>query len=860
MSKQHLIPAKAKLHWTKLKLANKFANDLEQDQAVRIKAMQDKALAEIEANGIRLTHTESTADNLKLQGDAEMLSKENMLKRNNLKRHPRVTAVIKRFWNVLDMVKDDEGCILENPYIEMNIRLSKSLVPNDDIKEVRASAAEDWMRDVAGRDSMDYNCFFMGLFELADMWVEDIDGPEYAEFLEKLFFGVAYTDDEGDHWRAVDDIVCQIHEDDDLEDDDLELTDDLGLDDDEGNGLKSTCSFKFNSNKGWGSKKELKGDRWDRGMVGDDEANISLLGQGENINSGRDGSWRNGKGALDGGNGDALGPGEREKGKREGGWSNTGVPGTEAALSAMGGGGDDSGRHGGGWNNSKGKGNGDEYGDGCATGSGGGDRGSWRNENKALDGRHEHGHGRSSAKGGGRDSEWNGDTTIDRDVDEGSILSPTKRGADGGARSWDHSQEGVGVENQVDMNEGTRGSAGLKEGGQRMQGGGKSGLCGDFEYQSDAYDDGKGRAAGSGGGGGRLKHGDGKHGDGGGDGDSFAPVDWGDRPNTSPALHDRGGARRHTALMTPSATFEIPRKKEQGMLPSIASPGVEEEEEEEKPVVVVEEVPVVKKPPFQSPTRIHGEALPQKAATKIYMSLTKKEKEWYKKSAGLTKKMRDLYLAIGEDERDMVKHMDTQEDRLHYLSMNQEQREFFVDMRENEKDQYGELEKLMAEKKAKAEEVKALRRAEEEEKDRIKLENLKWKHTWTEPVAYMEELEADRQEMQEVCEKEFQKMAAYQSGKGGPNPLRPRTRKKIHRDGQNPEWWWGKDQRSIPPIPRKVFDLDVHLGLKKPPKPKGYKKQPWKPPITDTNHPDCVFKRRPTSMERSSKYGRYVGR
>jgi hypothetical protein len=362
-----------------------------------------------------------------------------------------------------------------------------------------------------------------------------------------------------------------------------------------------------------------------------------------------------------------------------------------------------------------------------------------------------------------------------------------------------------------------------------------------------------------------MRHGDGhyrRHGEGGGE-DSFAPMDWGDAPG-SPNPSGGKDVRRGSAAPR-SATFAIPlnKKKEEGMLPSLSSPGVEAEgageEEQEKPVLVVEEVPVVKRPPFQSPTRLHGEALPQKLATKVYMAMTKKEKEWYKKGYGLTKKMRDLYLAIGEDERDMVRHMDSQEDRLHYLSMNEEQREFFVDMRENEKDQHGELAKLMEEKKAKSEELKALRAAESAERDRLKKEELKWKHIWIEPDAYLEELEADREEMKVECEKEFQKLAAYNAGTGGPNPLKPRSRKKIHRDGQNPEWWWGKNQRNIPPIPRKVFDLDVHLGLKKPPKPKGYKKQPWQPPITDTNHPDCIFKRRPTSMQRSAKYGRYVG-
>jgi hypothetical protein len=443
MSKQHLIPAKAKLQWAKLKLANKFTNILDEDQEKRIKAMQEKAIAEIEANGIRLTHTESTQDNLKLQGDAEMLSKENMLRRNNLKRHPRVMAVIRRFWDVIDMMKDGDGNLTQVPYVEMNIRLSKSLVPNDDIKEVRASAAVDWLQDVSGHETMDHSCFFMGLFELADMWVEDIDGDEYAEFLEKLFMGVAFTDAEGDHWRDVDDIVCQIHEDDDLEDDDLELLDDddLGL----GNELKTASSFKFNSNKGWGSKKELKGDKWHQGRVGDDEANISLLGQGENEKEGGDGNWKKyGKGDQRQDGGDGLGSGEGEKEARESGWNNKGAAGTDAALSTLGGGAGDDGRRAGGWSNSGAGAKSDEYG-GLGSGEGKGKgkdcNNGWDDDTSGrLLGRQESGLGEGGVEGGGGGGKWNGNTTSKRGPEEGTILSPNKgehkQQAESGGKRW----------------------------------------------------------------------------------------------------------------------------------------------------------------------------------------------------------------------------------------------------------------------------------------------------------------------------------------------------------------------------------------------------------------------------------------
>ncbi|KAG2433580.1 hypothetical protein HYH02_012512 [Chlamydomonas schloesseri] len=47
--------------------------------------------------------------------------------------------------------------------------------------------AEDWVDDNKGLPYMDFPNFFDAMFELADMWSDNVDGPEYAELLESLF-------------------------------------------------------------------------------------------------------------------------------------------------------------------------------------------------------------------------------------------------------------------------------------------------------------------------------------------------------------------------------------------------------------------------------------------------------------------------------------------------------------------------------------------------------------------------------------------------------------------------------------------------------------------------------------------------
>jgi hypothetical protein len=44
----------------------------------------------------------------------------------------------------------------------------------------------DWERDAKGENTMGYRQFFDSFFELADIWCPDIDGGQYAHFLDTL--------------------------------------------------------------------------------------------------------------------------------------------------------------------------------------------------------------------------------------------------------------------------------------------------------------------------------------------------------------------------------------------------------------------------------------------------------------------------------------------------------------------------------------------------------------------------------------------------------------------------------------------------------------------------------------------------
>lgn len=44
----------------------------------------------------------------------------------------------------------------------------------------------DWERDSKGNATLNYRLFFDAFFQLADIWCPDIDGGQYANFLDTL--------------------------------------------------------------------------------------------------------------------------------------------------------------------------------------------------------------------------------------------------------------------------------------------------------------------------------------------------------------------------------------------------------------------------------------------------------------------------------------------------------------------------------------------------------------------------------------------------------------------------------------------------------------------------------------------------
>lgn len=119
------------------------------------------------------------------QGNRKYESAGIIEQRNKIKHTAPVREAINRFWDLLP--KDSTGRIQKPYYIELCLRFSKLLLPNFSKEESIAVIEEDWENDSESCGSMNYSQFYNALFQLADIWTEEISPNSYSDFLLKIF-------------------------------------------------------------------------------------------------------------------------------------------------------------------------------------------------------------------------------------------------------------------------------------------------------------------------------------------------------------------------------------------------------------------------------------------------------------------------------------------------------------------------------------------------------------------------------------------------------------------------------------------------------------------------------------------------
>ena len=120
-----------------------------------------------------------------LQGNPEMETPAALKARHQLRRSRLIQFEIAKYWSVY--AKNKKGEVEKAEYCKMHARITKALIPSFSDSEAAAVAEEDWSSDSRGRTAMDYPTFYDAIFEIVDMWTENIDLIEYVTFLRVLF-------------------------------------------------------------------------------------------------------------------------------------------------------------------------------------------------------------------------------------------------------------------------------------------------------------------------------------------------------------------------------------------------------------------------------------------------------------------------------------------------------------------------------------------------------------------------------------------------------------------------------------------------------------------------------------------------
>jgi Ca2+-binding EF-hand superfamily protein len=171
----------------KIELEMKDLNEALGDAAGQTYDVNHEAAKTAEAlkAGVRINRTQSTAYDLKMQGDIQMLSEEMMAAREDLKDNPTVLNFVQKWWDAM-LIKERDR-MSKASYIVMSIALHKHFVPDVTDEDAMQSANDDWAMDCpVGASSMRFEHFYKSVFELCDMWVDSTDANDYIFMLRKF--------------------------------------------------------------------------------------------------------------------------------------------------------------------------------------------------------------------------------------------------------------------------------------------------------------------------------------------------------------------------------------------------------------------------------------------------------------------------------------------------------------------------------------------------------------------------------------------------------------------------------------------------------------------------------------------------
>jgi len=138
------------------------------------------------------------------QGDASLYTEASLRQRSALRRHKLVLDACYEFWKLvlhttgmtIAHPATTERIALREAYEAIFLRAYRLLLEDWDADDAAQCIAADWFDDTKAGDGLglNYSAFCDALFMVADIWTRSIDGEEYADFLWRLYQGIARAD------------------------------------------------------------------------------------------------------------------------------------------------------------------------------------------------------------------------------------------------------------------------------------------------------------------------------------------------------------------------------------------------------------------------------------------------------------------------------------------------------------------------------------------------------------------------------------------------------------------------------------------------------------------------------------------
>mmetsp|Transcript_23303 Transcript_23303/g.62536 ORF Transcript_23303/g.62536 Transcript_23303/m.62536 type:complete len:184 (+) Transcript_23303:129-680(+) len=141
-----------------------------------------------------------------MQGNSEMYSKDNQIKRSALKRSKKMRELASHAWKLAAGGKDHMN------KAEFTVMITKFHIlmvpPGGGDVDMLSLVEEEWAHDAFGKDFMDFEDFFTSLWQLVDTWTETVHEEEYVRMLQKVIIGTMHLQNSNLSWKEDKNIKC----------------------------------------------------------------------------------------------------------------------------------------------------------------------------------------------------------------------------------------------------------------------------------------------------------------------------------------------------------------------------------------------------------------------------------------------------------------------------------------------------------------------------------------------------------------------------------------------------------------------------------------------------------------------------